>query len=84
MGVSKGTYEEIADILRTAGYDHAFMENGELDMQGIAIVQDMKIPCLRNWENQAIQPPPPRPAGTLSVTFVYNPDSLQTSEYPED
>ena len=35
--VSASTYNEIAEKLRNAGYEHAFGEDGEIDMHGIAI-----------------------------------------------
>jgi len=37
MKVSKATYDEIERLLQEAGYDHAIMEDGALDMHGIAI-----------------------------------------------
>jgi hypothetical protein len=37
MEVSQATYDEIADLFRKAGYDHVFMENGVIDMQGIGL-----------------------------------------------
>jgi hypothetical protein len=42
-GVSKATYDEIAQKLREAEYDHAFVRTDEgiaLDMHGIALVID--------------------------------------------
>jgi hypothetical protein len=38
MEISKAAYEEIAAKMRDAGYDHAFDEDGEIDMHGIALV----------------------------------------------
>lgn len=37
MPVSARVYEEIAAKLREAGYDHAFMEDGVISMQGIGL-----------------------------------------------
>jgi hypothetical protein len=48
LEVSQSAYDEIATKLRTAGYDHAFNEHGEIDMHGIALVP-------------ADEPPPPAP-----------------------
>lgn len=38
LEVSETTYKEIRDKLRTVGYNHAFGNNGEIDMHGIALV----------------------------------------------
>lgn len=37
MGVSQSTYAEVHRKLLEAGYEHAIMDNGELDMHGIAL-----------------------------------------------
>ena len=37
MEVSQACYDEIALLLLDAGYGHAFMEDGEIDMHGIAV-----------------------------------------------
>lgn len=39
MEVSPQTYDEIAKKMRDAEYDHAFGDEGEIDMHGIAIVK---------------------------------------------
>lgn len=38
LHVSQEAYDEIAQKLREAGYDHAFNDEGEVDMDGIALV----------------------------------------------
>lgn len=38
LEVSPAAYEEIAAKLRAAGYDHAFMENGAIDMHRIGLL----------------------------------------------
>jgi hypothetical protein len=38
MEVSKATYDEIANKLRDAGYEHTISDEGELDLHGIALV----------------------------------------------
>lgn len=38
MELSKHAYDEIAEKMREAGYDHAFGEDGEIDMHGLAVV----------------------------------------------
>lgn len=40
LDVSASAYDEIAASLREAGYDHVFMEDGAIDMHGIALVKD--------------------------------------------
>ena len=37
LELSAAAWDEIATKLRAAGYDHAFMEGGEIDMHGIAV-----------------------------------------------
>jgi hypothetical protein len=39
MEVSGAAYTEIRDKLSAAGYDHAINSEGEIDMHGIAIIQ---------------------------------------------
>ena len=37
LTVSKAAYDEIAVLLRAAGYDHVFMSDGTIDMSGIGL-----------------------------------------------
>jgi len=37
LEVSPAVYEEIREKLKAAGYQHAFMADGSIDMYGIAI-----------------------------------------------
>jgi hypothetical protein len=37
MAISPAAYDEIAAILRGAGYGHAFLDGGLIDMHGIAV-----------------------------------------------
>jgi hypothetical protein len=39
LDVSPAAYDEIAGLLRAAGYDHAFNDKGEIDMHGIALTK---------------------------------------------
>lgn len=39
LEVSAEAYDEIAAKLREAGYDHAFGEEGEIDMHGLALTR---------------------------------------------
>jgi len=39
LEVSPAAYAEIAAKLREAGYDHAFGDDGAIDMHGIALVK---------------------------------------------
>lgn len=45
LEVSNLTYNEIAEKLVTAGYQHAFGPDGEIDMHGIAIAVEPVIRC---------------------------------------
>lgn len=42
LPLSQAAYDEIATKLRNAGYDHAFMKNGTIDMHGIGVCPDGK------------------------------------------
>ncbi|HEY9279519.1 MAG TPA: hypothetical protein VIP51_05535, partial [Eoetvoesiella sp.] len=37
LDISRRAYDEIARKLRAAGYEHAFLENGLIDMHGIGL-----------------------------------------------
>lgn len=39
LELSRAAYDEIAAKLREAGYDHAFMEDGAIDMHGMGITR---------------------------------------------
>ena len=39
LEVSPSTYNEIAAKLHEAGYDHAFNDEGEIDLHGLALVK---------------------------------------------
>jgi hypothetical protein len=41
--VSPAVYEEIERRLREAGYEHAFNDQGEIDMHGIALVKGLNL-----------------------------------------
>lgn len=46
LEVSPETYQEIADKLKEAGYDHAFIEDDGkivIDMHGIGLVTDLVV-----------------------------------------
>lgn len=38
LELSAAAYQEIAEKFRAAGYNHAFMEDGAIDMHGVAVV----------------------------------------------
>lgn len=42
LEVSEGVYDEVADLLKEAGYDHAFVD-GVLDMHGIGLTRGPKL-----------------------------------------
>jgi hypothetical protein len=51
LQISATAYEEIAQRLRAAGYAHAFGDEGELDMHGIALVRGEPVaPRVCRWE----------------------------------
>ena len=39
LELSPAAYDEITAKLREAGYDHAFMDDGEIDMHGLAVTR---------------------------------------------
>jgi hypothetical protein len=39
LELSPAAYEEISRKLREAGYDHAFMDDGAIDMHGIGVTK---------------------------------------------
>lgn len=41
LGLSKTAYGEIRDKLKAAGYNHAFMEDGAIDMHGIGVTVEV-------------------------------------------
>lgn len=60
LEVSDNLYEEVAAKLKEAGYDHAFMEDGAIDMHGIGLTKKVVVPyveppatmnCPRRGEN---------------------------------
>lgn len=46
LEISQDAYDEIRKKLEEAGYQHAFMKNGEIDMHGIAVAADPKTNAL--------------------------------------
>lgn len=40
MELSAAAYDEIAQKMREADYGHAFNEDGEIDMHGIAVIKE--------------------------------------------
>lgn len=44
MDVSASTFAEIEQKLKDAGYDHAVLDDGNLDMTGIALVRLSPVP----------------------------------------
>jgi hypothetical protein len=56
LEVSAATYKEIADKLREAGYDHAFGDEGEIDMHGIALVREAQLTLLQEMAAETDEP----------------------------
>lgn len=40
LEISQAAYDEIRQKLREAGYQHAFGDDGEIDMHGIAVIPE--------------------------------------------
>ena len=51
LEVSAAAYEEIRAKLAAADYDHCFMEGGEIDMHGIALVREV-TDLLSRWNSR--------------------------------
>jgi hypothetical protein len=47
LPLSKAAYEEIAKKLLEAEYGQAFMDNGDIDMHGIAVSTEQPLPACR-------------------------------------
>lgn len=47
LELSKAAYDEIATKLRAAGYDHAFIDDGIIDMHGIGVTVEEGSELLR-------------------------------------
>ncbi len=43
LQVSKATYNEIEKLLRAADYDHLFLEDGLIDLQGIGLTAEVQV-----------------------------------------
>ena len=43
LQVSKATYNEIETLLRAADYDHLFLEDGLIDLQGIGLTAEVQV-----------------------------------------
>lgn len=46
LEISQDAYDEIRAKLESAGYQHAFMDGGEIDMHGIAVNLDESTTAL--------------------------------------
>jgi len=55
LEVSRRTYDEISELLRDAGYDEAFMQDGTIDMHGIGLIP-MKPPRVKDSYPEPSQP----------------------------
>lgn len=40
LGLSPEAYDEIYGLLKEAGYDHALLDNGMIDMSGIGVTKN--------------------------------------------
>lgn len=55
LELSPAAYDEIAQKLRAAGYDHAFMEDGAIDMHGIGVTKADVQPPIQDAVNWAAE-----------------------------
>lgn len=53
LEVSGAAYDEIAAKLRAAGYDHAFGDDGEINMHGLALVRAEQPPGENDGTDQS-------------------------------
>jgi len=53
LEISGAAYDEIYNKLRDADYQHAFMENGVIDMHGIGIAREQKRVTVANVSTRA-------------------------------
>ncbi len=59
LGISAAAYDEIRGKLEAAGYQHAFMEPGAIDMHGIGVTREpeptvAETPAALGWTHQKI------------------------------
>lgn len=50
LEVSAQAYDEIAKLLRDAGYDHVFMDGGAIDMHGIGLTRSSAAAQSSRWQ----------------------------------
>lgn len=50
LEISNAAYDEIRAKLEAAGYQHAFMDDGEIDMHGIAVKAESTNSSVNNHE----------------------------------
>ncbi|GER16733.1 NADAR family protein [Variovorax boronicumulans] len=67
LAVSAAAHTEIAAALRAAGYDHAFMEDGLIDMSGIGLAAQA-VPAA-GWQLVPLEPTPEIIAGAAIAVW---------------
>jgi hypothetical protein len=74
MPISQAAYDEIAGYLRNGGYDHAFMSNGMIDMDGIGLsVNPAAEPRAVATTDSAVADGPDEPS-ELDIETQFSPD----------
>lgn len=56
LEISKPAYEEIRSKLKEAGYEHAFHDDGLIDMHGIGIAVQEEVPGAKTVRERLAQP----------------------------
>lgn len=75
LEISRAAWDEIAQKLRAAGYDHAFVDENTIDMHGIGLTPAAAPPnMVTTLEGQLLFRYPPR----ASVIDVYSADCKMT------
>jgi hypothetical protein len=73
LEVSAEAYDEIAGKLKAAGYGHAFMPDGAIDMHGIGLMKPLPPAARPEDEVHAILPDGYAQRGLPQVTVIPNP-----------
>lgn len=50
LNVSKVAFDEIADLLRDAGYSHVFLDGNVIDMTGIGLTHELEEETPREYD----------------------------------
>jgi hypothetical protein len=70
LELSSSAHDEIAYKLRAAGYDHAFNDNGEIDMHGIAVALEHPQPVSGDGSRPEVSVTASGDGGTTTTTTL--------------